>query len=160
MNASEEKQAFARGIADFCSRNGTPEFSVPLAKFAEYSDAFELDPKAFASGFDGFIKRAYADDDRSLLSKILPWILIPAGLYGVAKFGDMWGRHAYANNNDRGPVAGPLMSILESATGDKRRYVGRRMPKAVSADWKSKPLTAEQLENFHRTGSIKNPEDL
>jgi hypothetical protein len=153
MDASEEKQAFARGIADFCSRNGTPEFSVPLAKFAEYSDAFKLDPGAFASGFDSFIKRAYSDDGRSLLRRILPWILVPAGIYGVMKAGDMWGRHAYANGNDRGPVAGPLMGLLESANGQPMRYVGRRNAKAIRSNWKLRPLTADEHELIHRTGS-------
>lgn len=159
MNASEEKQAFARGIADFCSRNGTPEFSVPLAKFAEYSDAFELDPKAFASGFDGFIKKAY-DDDKSMFRKLLPWLIVPAAIYGTAKLGDMWGRHAYATDNDRGPVVGPLMGMLERFSGNKLRYVGSRNAKAIAADWKSKPYTAVEHERLHRTGSTIDPKLL
>lgn len=157
MNASEEKQAFARGIADFCSRNGTPEFSAPLAKFAEYSDAFELDPKAFASGFDGFIKKAYRRDRDSTLKKILPWLLVPAGIYGAARLGDMWGRHAQATDNDRGPITGPLMSLIENLTGKKYHYIGRNGAKAISTDWKLKPLTAEENENLYRFGT-KTPQ--
>ena len=153
MDASEEKQAFARGIADFCARNGTPEFAVPLAKFAEHSDAFALDPGAFAAGFDGFIKRAYPEERKSFLRRILPWILIPAGLYGAARLGDMWGRHAYANNNDNGPIFGPIAEALSSATGQDMHYVGRRNAKAIRSDWKSRPMTADQLERLHRTGS-------
>lgn len=156
MDASEERQAFARGIADFCSRNGCRGIAVPLAKFAECSDAFELDPAGFAAGFGRFVKRAFPEEGerRSALRRLLPWILVPAGLYGAAKLGDMWGRHAYATENDRGPVSGPLVGLLERMTGRKLQHVGRRNALVMKNDWKSRPLTAENHESLHRTGSL------
>lgn len=157
MNATEERRAFASGIANFCSRNGTPEFSEPLAKFAEHSAAFELDPVSFAAGFDGFVKKAYDEDMRGMFRRLLPWLLVPATIYGAAKLGDMWGRHAYATGNDRGPVLGPLTGMLERFSGTGLHYVGRRNAMAISSDWKSRPMTAVEHERLHRTGSTTDP---
>lgn len=159
MNSSDEKQAFARGIADFCSRNGIPEFSVPLAKFAEYSDAFEVDPEAFNRGVDRFIKTAYADDDRrGFLRKLLPWILVPAGLYGALQLGDAWGRHASDTKNPRGPIKGIFHKILEDISGKDLSYVGRKAGRTLAESPRYQPISREAHEWLDRTGIPVDPD--
>ena len=160
MDASGERTAFLNGIDRACSEMGAKDMSAPLRKFACISGAFELDPISFVRGFDGIVKRAYDEDRRGMFRRLLPWLLVPAAVYGAAKFGDMWGRHAYANDNDRGPVAGPLTSLMEHLSGGRLQYVGRRTAKTLAADWRSRPMTALQHERLHRTGSTIDPEEF
>lgn len=159
MDESAEKQAFAKGIANFCSRTGSQEFAKPIEKFAGFAESYSMDPASFMAGMEKAVKKAGVyDDGNSTLRSILPWILIPAAFYGASKWGEIWGRHADATGNHRGPVAGPLHALVESLSGRKMTYVGPKASKILANSPDLKPLTADQHERLSRTGTTLSPD--
>ncbi len=115
----------------------------------------------FVKGAAGFLSRDDDDDDdgiprkKSILRKMLPWIVAAGGGALALKYGDLWGRHAAAAGIDDGPVKGTLKAIAEAATGHKFRYRGNE--KRPPRDFYHSPMSNKEYSNYVVYGTTGDP---